>query len=40
MRPDFHWLTGIEYGIPWYKVEPRPGCLDWRWTDEAHGSLC
>lgn len=26
-------VTGLRYGIPWYRVEPRPGVFDWSWTD-------
>ena len=26
-------VTAIRYGIPWYKVNPRPGQFDWSWTD-------
>jgi len=26
-------ISTIRYGIPWYKVNPRPGHYDWSWTD-------
>src|SRR5947209_6110111 len=26
-------ISTIRYGIPWYKVNPRPGVFDWAWTD-------
>lgn len=26
-------ITAIRYGIPWYRVNPRPGAFDWSWTD-------
>src|SRR3954464_5462566 len=26
-------VSGIRYGIPWYRVEPEPGKFDWSWTD-------
>jgi|HubBroStandDraft_3_1064219.scaffolds.fasta_scaffold11263_2 beta-glucosidase len=25
----------VRWGVPWYRVEPRPGELDWRWTDQV-----
>jgi beta-glucosidase/6-phospho-beta-glucosidase/beta-galactosidase len=25
----------LRWGVPWYRVEPRPGVFDWRWVDEA-----
>ncbi|HMQ30242.1 MAG TPA: family 1 glycosylhydrolase [Chloroflexaceae bacterium] len=25
----------IRWGIPWYRVEPRPGVFDWGWTDQV-----
>src|SRR4051812_4670458 len=25
----------LRYGIPWYRVEPRPGQFDWSWTDQV-----
>ena len=28
-------ISTIRYGIPWYKVNPRPGVFDWSWTDAA-----
>ena len=28
-------ISTIRYGIPWYKVNPRPGAFDWSWTDQA-----
>ncbi len=28
-------ISTIRYGIPWYKVNPRPGVFDWSWTDEV-----
>ncbi len=26
-------VRGIRWGVPWYRVEPRPGEFDWSWTD-------
>jgi beta-glucosidase len=26
-------VSAIRYGIPWYKVNPKPGVYDWSWTD-------
>src|SRR5437588_8187244 len=26
-------VTALRYGIPWYRVNPRPGVFDWSWTD-------
>jgi beta-glucosidase/6-phospho-beta-glucosidase/beta-galactosidase len=26
-------VAAIRYGIPWYRVNPRPGVFDWSWTD-------
>jgi beta-glucosidase/6-phospho-beta-glucosidase/beta-galactosidase len=28
-------VKALRWGIPWYRVEPLPGELDWRWTDEV-----
>ena len=28
-------ITGIRYGIPWYRVNPAPGSFDWGWVDEV-----
>src|SRR4051812_30240802 len=28
-------ISTIRYGIPWYKVNPKPGVFDWSWTDEV-----
>jgi beta-glucosidase len=28
-------FTAVRWGIPWYRVEPRPGEFDWSWTDEV-----
>ncbi|MDB5351504.1 MAG: glycoside hydrolase family 1 [Planctomycetota bacterium] len=28
-------ISTIRYGIPWYKVNPRPGVFDWSWTDDV-----
>jgi beta-glucosidase len=28
-------VQALRWGIPWYKVEPRPGRWDWSWTDAA-----
>ena len=28
-------ISTIRYGIPWYKVNPRPGVFDWSWTDKV-----
>jgi beta-glucosidase len=28
-------LQAIRFGVPWYRVEPRPGDFDWRWVDEV-----
>jgi beta-glucosidase/6-phospho-beta-glucosidase/beta-galactosidase len=27
--------NAIRYGVPWYRVSPRPGQWDWRWLDQA-----
>jgi beta-glucosidase/6-phospho-beta-glucosidase/beta-galactosidase len=39
-RSDFDLVaeTGVQalrWGIPWYRVQPKPKLWDWRWTDEA-----
>ncbi len=26
-------VSAARYGIPWYRVNPRPGEFDWSWTD-------
>ncbi|HVF57190.1 MAG TPA: family 1 glycosylhydrolase [Pyrinomonadaceae bacterium] len=28
-------VKALRWGVPWYRVEPRPGDFDWRWTDEV-----
>jgi beta-glucosidase/6-phospho-beta-glucosidase/beta-galactosidase len=28
-------VSMIRYGIPWYRVNPRPGQFDWSWTDQV-----
>ncbi len=28
-------ISTIRYGIPWYKVNPKPGVYDWAWTDKV-----
>lgn len=28
-------ITALRWGIPWYRVEPRPGIFDWAWIDEV-----
>lgn len=28
-------VSSLRYGIPWYRVEPRPGVFDWSWTDQV-----
>lgn len=28
-------VRGLRWGIPWYRVEPRPGVFDWSWTDQV-----
>jgi beta-glucosidase len=28
-------VQALRWGIPWYRVEPRPGEFDWSWTDEV-----
>ena len=28
-------ISQIRYGIPWYRVNPRPGGFDWTWTDQV-----
>jgi beta-glucosidase len=28
-------MAAVRWGIPWYRVEPRPGDFDWRWIDEV-----
>jgi beta-glucosidase/6-phospho-beta-glucosidase/beta-galactosidase len=27
--------TAIRWGLPWHRVQPRPGEWDWRWTDQV-----
>ena len=39
-RSDFDLVaeTGVQalrWGIPWYRVQPKPKVWDWRWTDEV-----
>lgn len=28
-------LRALRWGVPWYRVEPLPGELDWSWTDQV-----
>lgn len=28
-------VQAIRWGIPWYRVQPKPDEWDWRWTDEV-----
>jgi beta-glucosidase/6-phospho-beta-glucosidase/beta-galactosidase len=28
-------VQALRWGVPWYRVEPRPGEFDWRWTDQV-----
>src|SRR5947209_13110338 len=28
-------LQALRWGVPWYRVEPRPGEFDWTWTDDV-----
>ncbi|MFO7166927.1 MAG: family 1 glycosylhydrolase [Chloroflexota bacterium] len=28
-------ISMLRWGVPWYRVEPRPGVFDWSWTDEV-----
>lgn len=28
-------LQAMRWGVPWYRVEPFPGELDWSWTDQV-----
>ncbi len=28
-------VQAVRWGVPWYRVEPRPGQFDWTWTDEV-----
>src|SRR4051812_43982162 len=28
-------ISTIRYGIPWYRVNPKPGVFDWAWTDRV-----
>lgn len=28
-------VHALRWGIPWYKVQPKPGTWDWSWTDAA-----
>lgn len=28
-------VQGMRYGIPWYRVNPRPGVFAWDWVDRA-----
>src|SRR5262249_15701053 len=32
-------VNSVRYGIPWYRVNPRPGEFDWSWTDEVVPAL-
>lgn len=32
-------VPAARYGIPWYRVEPRPGVFDWTWTDRVLKTL-
>jgi beta-glucosidase/6-phospho-beta-glucosidase/beta-galactosidase len=32
-------VPAARYGIPWYRVEPRPGVFDWTWTDPVLETL-
>jgi beta-glucosidase/6-phospho-beta-glucosidase/beta-galactosidase len=32
-------VPATRYGIPWYRVEPRPGEFDWSWTDAVLDTL-
>lgn len=32
-------VNAARYGIPWYRVEPRPGEFDWSWTDRVLETL-
>jgi beta-glucosidase len=32
-------LTKLRWGVPWHKVEPRPGEYDWKWTDQVIGYM-
>ena len=27
-------VSTARYGIPWHRINPRPGCWDWKWADE------
>src|SRR5512142_2605119 len=28
-------VQAVRWGIPWYKVQPKPGKWDWAWVDAA-----
>ena len=28
-------VSHLRWGIPWYRVEPKPGEFDWSWTDQV-----
>jgi beta-glucosidase/6-phospho-beta-glucosidase/beta-galactosidase len=28
-------VHALRWGIPWYRVQPKPNAWDWRWTDQA-----
>ena len=28
-------ISGMRYGIPWYRVNPAPGRFEWAWVDEV-----
>jgi beta-glucosidase/6-phospho-beta-glucosidase/beta-galactosidase len=32
-------VQAIRWGVPWYRVEPRPGEFDWRWIDQVFDYL-
>jgi beta-glucosidase/6-phospho-beta-glucosidase/beta-galactosidase len=28
-------VHALRWGVPWYRVEPKAGIFDWRWTDQV-----
>src|SRR5579862_5764327 len=28
-------ITAVRYGVPWYRLCPKPGVFDWSWTDQV-----
>lgn len=28
-------VQALRWGVPWYRIEPKAGEFDWRWTDQV-----